>query len=145
ELRSEIAPDLPSCLVGDPGRIQQMLLNLVENAIRFTSQGGILLRLYLAEAGFWGIEVADTGPGIPPEAQGDIFEPFRPGEESPTPQHEGVGLGLAIVKQLALMMGGDVHLASEAGRGSRFTVRLPLATCKPTTAADALPAEFEPG
>jgi signal transduction histidine kinase len=101
--------------------------------------------LYLAEAGFWEIEVADTGPGIPPEVQGDIFEPFRRGDESPTSQHDGMGLGLAIVKQLALLMGGDVHLASEAGRGSRFTVRLPLSACKQAVAIDALPIELEPG
>lgn len=127
ELCSEIAPDLPSCLVGDADRIQQILLNLVENAIKFTSEGSVLLRLYLPGDGFWGIQVSDTGPGIPPEVQGYIFEAFRRGDESTTREKTGVGLGLSIVKQLAVLMGGDVQLASEMGRGSCFTVRLPLA------------------
>jgi signal transduction histidine kinase len=126
-LSSEIASDLPSCLVGDPDRIQQVLLNLMENAIKFTPEGTVSLRLYVPGPGYWAAQVCDTGPGIPPDMQGYIFDAFRCGDESTTREQKGVGLGLSIVKQLTLLMGGDVQLDSEMGRGSCFTVRLPLA------------------
>lgn len=126
ELSAEITPGLPTCLWGDPDRIQQILLNLVENAIKFSPSGQVSVRLYPAGTNFWGMQVRDTGPGIPPEFQQYIFEPFRRGDESTTREQNGVGLGLSIVKQLALLMGGSVELASEVGQGSCFTVLLPL-------------------
>lgn len=126
ELSAEITPGLPTCLWGDPDRIQQILLNLVENAIKFSPSGQVSVRLYPAGTDFWGIQVRDTGPGIPPEFQQYIFEPFHRGDESTTREQNGVGLGLSIVKQLALLMGGSVELASEVGQGSCFTVLLPL-------------------
>jgi signal transduction histidine kinase/Tfp pilus assembly protein PilN len=126
ELTGEIAPDLPAELVGDVQRIQQIMVNLVENAIKFTREGGVHIRLYLPDDARWAIEISDTGSGIPPEAQKRIFEPFRRVDDSPTREQAGVGLGLSIVKQVTTLMGGEVCLSSEIGRGSSFTVLLPL-------------------
>jgi signal transduction histidine kinase len=125
-LVSEIDDDLPKTLSGDPMRLQQILANLISNAIKFTPDGGISVRLYRSDPAHWAMQVTDTGPGILKEAQTYIFEPFRQVDGSMTRQHQGSGLGLSIVKQLANLMGGDVILESEVGQGSIFTVRLPL-------------------
>jgi signal transduction histidine kinase len=125
-LVSDIAPDVPTILFGDPMRLQQILANLISNAIKFTSAGSIHVRVYLHDPEHWAIQVIDTGPGILKEAQAYIFEPFRQVDGSMTRQHQGSGLGLSIVKQLANLMGGTVVLESEVGRGSTFTVWLPL-------------------
>jgi signal transduction histidine kinase/ActR/RegA family two-component response regulator len=131
-LRREIAPrllDLP--LVGDALRIQQILLNLVNNAIKFTEQGGVTLRADIrAESDndvLIGIEVVDTGIGIPPDAVQRVFEPFEQADSSTTRQHGGTGLGLAICRQLVKLMGGDVAVTSVPGQGSTFALTLRLA------------------
>lgn len=125
-LVSQIAPDMPVSLIGDRERIQQILFNLVSNALKFTEHGGVSVNIYRANAAYWAIEVSDTGPGIPPEAQTYIFEAFRQVDGSVTRRHGGVGLGLSIVKQLVDLMGGQVSLESSQGQGSIFTVILPL-------------------
>jgi signal transduction histidine kinase len=125
-LISEIADDMPPTLSGDPMRLQQILANLISNAIKFTPDGSISVRLYRPDPAHWAMQVTDTGPGILKEAQAYIFEPFRQVDGSMTRKHQGSGLGLSIVRQLANLMGGDVLLESEVGRGSIFTVRLPL-------------------
>ena len=125
-LISEIADDVPTTLFGDPMRLQQILANLISNAIKFTPDGGISVRLYRPDPAHWAMRVADTGPGILKEAQIYIFEPFRQVDGSMTRQHQGSGLGLSIVKQLTHLMGGEVTLESEVGQGSIFTVCLPL-------------------
>lgn len=130
ELTTEIAPDLPAQLRGDAQRIHQIVMNLVDNAIKFTSKGRVHVRLYLADDAHWGIEVSDTGLGIAPELQERIFEPFRQVDESATREQGGVGLGLSIVRQLVTLMAGEVRLDSEPGRGSTFTVLLPLVTAE---------------
>jgi signal transduction histidine kinase len=125
-LTTELADDLPSFLLGDRDRLQQILVNLVGNAIKFTENGQIDVRLFRPDASHWAIRVADTGMGIPREAQAYIFEPFRQVDGSLTRQHGGTGLGLTIVQQLVHLMGGEIKLESEIGRGSTFTIVLPL-------------------
>lgn len=123
---TSIAPDLPPVLAGDDSRLYQILINLVGNAIKFTPSGAVRVRLYCPDAERWAMEVSDSGPGIPPEARQYIFEPFQQLDSSMTREHRGTGLGLSIAKHLAELMGGSIALDSEVGRGSVFTVRLPL-------------------
>lgn len=125
-ISASVAEDVPTRILGDPQRLQQILINLVGNAIKFTDTGNVGVRIYLPEPGKWALEVSDTGCGIPKEAHSYIFEPFRQVDGSPTRKYPGSGLGLSIVKQLTSMMGGEVRLESEVGRGSTFTVVLPL-------------------
>jgi signal transduction histidine kinase len=125
-LTSQIAADTPRILFGDPNRVQQILTNLVGNAIKFTETGSVEVSLYRPDARYWAMQVSDTGPGIPPEAQQYIFEPFRQVDGSMTRLHKGSGLGLSIVKELTTLIGGQVMVESEPGRGSAFTVLLPL-------------------
>ena len=119
-----LADDLPATLHTDATRLRQVLNNLLNNAVKFTDAGSVSLRVF-HEAGEIGFAVADTGPGIPAEAQGLVFEKFKQLEQFVTRTHAGTGLGLALVKQLVECMGGRVTLASEVGVGSTFTVYFP--------------------
>ena len=125
-----IAPGLPESFFGDSGRVRQVMVNLVGNAIKFTSRGGVAVRTggRLEPSGKWNveIEVEDTGIGIPPEKLGVIFDQFVQADASTTRLYGGTGLGLSISRSLALMMGGDLTVASSVGRGSIFRARLPL-------------------
>ncbi len=123
---THLSPELPTVLYGDERRLQQLLVNLIGNAIKFTKKGEVKVSFFLANAAQWGIQVADTGPGIPKEAQTYIFEPFRQVDGSMTREHRGTGLGLSIVKQLLSLMKGEIALESEVGKGSIFTVLLPV-------------------
>ena len=117
-------------LTVDPMRLRQILLNLLSNACKFTKQGEVtLLARKVIDQGNW-IEftVSDTGIGMTPEQQAKLFEEFTQADSSTARQYGGTGLGLAITRKLARMMGGDVTLTSEAGKGSTFTVRLPAST-----------------
>ena len=123
-------------LTVDPMRLRQILLNLLSNACKFTKQGEVtLLARKLVNEGHW-IEfaVSDTGIGMTPEQQAKLFEEFTQADSSTARQYGGTGLGLAITRKLARMMGGDVTLTSEAGKGSTFTVRLPADTDMPAEA-----------
>ena len=123
-------------LTVDPMRLRQILLNLLSNACKFTKQGEVtLLARKLVNEGSW-IEfaVSDTGIGMTPEQQAKLFEEFTQADSSTARQYGGTGLGLAITRKLARMMGGDVTLTSEAGKGSTFTVRLPAITDVPAGA-----------
>ncbi len=128
ELSSHIADDVPTTLFGDRQRLHQVLSNLVDNAIKFTKQGSVIVRVYLPDESHWALAVSDTGPGIPIEAQAYVFDPFRQIDNSITREHVGVGLGLSIVEQLVTLMGGEITLESKVGQGSTFTVVLPLVT-----------------
>jgi signal transduction histidine kinase len=118
--------NLPETVLGDKARIEQILSNLVVNAIKYTDTGNIWVRAYKVNATHWGIEVKDTGIGIAPEHLDHVFEPFRQTDESSSRQYGGVGLGLAIVQQLVAAMNGTVEVKSKFGQGSRFTVALPI-------------------
>ena len=116
----------------DPGKLRQILYNLLSNAIKFTPEGGRVTLRTRAEGRFVVVEVQDTGIGIAEEDRETIFEKFRqakaPGQSENvlTREHQGTGLGLSIVRELTKLLGGDVHLESQTGQGSTFTVRIPL-------------------
>ncbi|MBK9926123.1 MAG: PAS domain-containing protein [Anaerolineales bacterium] len=125
-LTSEIDDSLPELLIGDPARLQQILVNLVNNAIKFTDVGEVSVRLFRSDVAKWGIEVTDTGRGIPPSELPHIFDTFRQVEGAATRTKGGFGLGLAIVKQLVGIMNGSVNVSSELDLGTTFTITLPL-------------------
>ncbi len=116
----------------DPGKLKQILYNLLSNAIKFTPEGGRVVLRARAEGRFVVIDVQDTGIGIAEDDRETIFEKFRqaklPGqaENVLTREHQGTGLGLSIVRELTKLLGGDVHLDSQPGQGSTFTVRVPM-------------------
>ncbi|TVR22616.1 MAG: PAS domain S-box protein [Anaerolineaceae bacterium] len=117
---------LPETIVGDEGRIKQIIINLVSNAIKFTDEGSVTVDVALYDRQNWRITVADTGIGIAPHLQETIFDEFRQAETGM--ERGGTGLGLAIVRKLALMMGGNIRLNSELGKGSAFVVTFPIIT-----------------
>ena len=121
------SPDNLGTLTVDPMRLRQILLNLLSNACKFTKQGGVKLRVKKVVDGRNWIEiaVADTGIGMTAEQQAKLFEEFTQADSSTARQYGGTGLGLAITRKLARMMGGDVTVTSEPGKGSVFTLRLP--------------------
>jgi signal transduction histidine kinase len=114
-------------VTADPMRLKQILLNLLSNACKFTKQGEVALRARRIADGCDWIEfaVADTGIGMTPEQQAKLFEEFTQADSSTAQRYGGTGLGLAITRKLARMMGGDVTVESEPGKGSVFIVRLP--------------------
>src|SRR5580704_7579584 len=145
DLSFDIGPQIP-LLVQDSVKIQQILDNLLSNAIKFTPEGGrVRLRANRVDDLFFEIVVEDTGIGIPLNEQAMIFEKFRQGHTLPgqsdamTREYGGTGLGLSIVKELSKLLGGEVSVVSEFGRGSTFTVRLPMRLDeRPLAASDPL-------
>lgn len=125
-LTVDIAPDLPQSITHDPVRIQQILVNLVSNAIKFTPAGSVSVTLASPNPVWWTITVKDTGIGIPPEAHALIFEPFGQVDGSMTRRQRGTGLGLSIVSQIVQLMGGTISLTSIPDQGSEFIISLPL-------------------
>ncbi len=129
----DLASELPQYVRGDPGRFKQILYNLIGNAIKFTEKGHVVLRVNRLPEGHaekigLRLSVEDTGIGIPSDKLGYIFEKFAQGEESTTRRFGGTGLGLAISRRLVRMMGGDIAVSSELGRGTVFTYDLWLQT-----------------
>ncbi len=131
DLDAHIQPDLPP-MHQDQARVQQVLNNLLSNAIKFTPEGGrITVSVRRDDANFLVLDVSDTGVGIAEEDQQTIFEKFRQGKtampsgDAMTREYSGSGLGLSIVKELCRLLGGEVLLQSELGKGSTFTIRLP--------------------
>jgi signal transduction histidine kinase len=112
-------------IYGDEEAVSKIAINLLGNAIKFTEQGRVNLAL-AREDGKWEIVVEDTGIGIPPHAREFIFEEFRQVDQSSRRKYGGTGLGLAIVQRYARAMGGSVTVQSEVGKGSTFTVTLPV-------------------
>jgi signal transduction histidine kinase len=125
-LTSEIDPNLPDTLNGDAARLQQILLNLVTNAVKFTEQGSIRVRLFHPSEDKWGIVVSDTGEGISPSEIPHIFDTFRQVDGAATRVHGGFGLGLSIVKQLVNLMNGQIDVQSRERQGTTFMITLPL-------------------
>ncbi len=136
ELRSLVHEGVPRSLWGDEGKLRQILLNLVGNAVKFTEQGFIEVTVSPGSAGdeemLLRFEVRDTGPGIPPEGIKKLFQSFSQVNASTKRKYGGTGLGLAISRKLAEMMGGEIGVESEVGRGSTFwfTVKLRTAPSK---------------
>ena len=130
ELASQVDPEVPTPLRGDPGRLRQILFNLVGNALKFTERGKVVVRVSLDSRDDGAVtvrfSVRDTGIGIPVEAQAKIFDSFTQADESTTRKFGGTGLGLTISRQLVEMMGGTIRVESEPGKGADFifTVRL---------------------
>lgn len=128
DFQTHVDPQLPPVIVGDPERLKQIALNLISNAIKFTDEGHVKVSLLCRDRDAWELIVSDTGVGIPPHAQEYIFEEFRQVDGTTQRKHGGSGLGLAIVRHLTLIMGGNIRVQSEVGKGSTFTARLPLIT-----------------
>jgi PAS domain S-box-containing protein len=146
ELVAGIDEDVPTAVVGDPGRLRQVLINLLGNAVKFTDRGTVAVRTRMAgqspEKVSMRFEVSDTGVGIPSDQQQRLFEPFQQGDSSSTRRHGGTGLGLAISRQIVEMMDGEIGVRSEPGAGSTFWF---TATLEPQHAAATIrPADLEP-
>ena len=130
ELASDIHADVPDALVGDPGRLRQIVINLASNALKFTERGKVTLSVQVKSRTKKDIELhfilSDTGIGIPADKQSQIFEPFKQADGSMTRKYGGTGLGLAICSELVELMGGRIWVESELGKGShfQFTVRM---------------------
>ena len=151
-LRCELAPQLPARLLGDPGRLRQVLINLLGNAVKFTEQGSVVLHIRPGPDGMVTFTIADTGIGIPPDKLDAIFEAFSQEDSSITRRYGGTGLGLAITSRLVDAMQGRIWVDSLPGQGSQFHVALPLiaegleelppsATCDSvTTVTEAVPS-----
>jgi CheY-like chemotaxis protein len=129
QLACTIPANLPKALVGDSGRLRQILTNLIGNAVKFTEKGEVGVSIQAIEvdtaSAFIGFEISDTGIGIPPDKQHHVFDAFAQADGSTTRRYGGTGLGLSIASQLCEMMGGTIEVTSEPGRGStfRFTAR----------------------
>jgi signal transduction histidine kinase/CheY-like chemotaxis protein len=145
DLLVQYPPGLPRHFTGDGGRIRQVVTNLVGNAVKFTARGQVLIAVQSVgediQSPLMQISVSDTGIGIPQDKIGSLFAKFSQADTSTTRRYGGTGLGLAISKQLAQLMGGSVDVQSEVGRGSTFSLTLPLPlyagpSTQPVPAAD---------
>jgi PAS domain S-box-containing protein len=126
QFKATLDPAMPPILDGDERRLKQILINLISNAVKFTEQGSVEAHIDKVDDSWWTISITDTGIGIPPNALTFLFEEFRQVDNSLQRRYEGTGLGLAIVRRLVTLMGGTIRVASELGKGSTFTVQLPL-------------------
>ncbi|MFN4175862.1 ATP-binding protein [Phenylobacterium sp.] len=150
DLDLEVDPQLPGHVLGDETRVRQIILNLLSNALKFTEAGQVALVLrpgaHADGEGAVEILVRDTGPGMTPEQVARLFRPFSQAEASTARRYGGTGLGLSICRQLASMMGGDISVESEPGRGSTFRVWLPLpaAEAGPVEVREAEPLALAP-
>ncbi len=153
ELVVRIAPGLPDKLIGDPGRIRQILTNLVGNAVKFTEHGHVMVDINWrkvdpvndADRLAISIAVQDTGIGIPADKQDAIFEKFSQVDGSSTRKHEGTGLGLAIATRLVEMMGGKIELESEVGVGSTFSFTVEMDVDGQSSSTLDAPSDLLPG
>lgn len=147
-LSMAVHPDIPKKMMGDAGRIRQVLINLVGNALKFTQNGHVQIHMQAEaiECG-WNVlmGVKDTGAGMTPELQARVFDKFTQGDASSTRKHGGAGLGLAISKQLVELMGGAISVSSEVGKGTSFQFNIILpAMDEPETVSAVIPAQDKP-
>ena len=138
DLAARIAPGMPQAILADPVRLNQILSNLVNNALKFTEQGQVLISMHV-ESGDLVMAVSDSGIGIPQKKLNTLFEAFSQADQSVTRKFGGTGLGLAICKRLAEAMGGSIGVKSELGKGSVFWVRLPIEVSRPALALPHVP------
>ncbi|HEX4609992.1 MAG TPA: response regulator [Urbifossiella sp.] len=124
---ARVAPDCPGAIETDRQRLEQVLKNLLSNALKFTEQGSVAFEMSPAAGGRVAFAVRDTGIGIPAQQQGIVFEAFRQADGTTNRKYGGTGLGLSISRELTRLLGGEIALVSEPGRGSTFTVTLPAA------------------
>jgi signal transduction histidine kinase len=124
KLVTEFAPDIP-LLKTDRDKLKQSVLNLLSNAVKFTEKGEIKLAAW-RDNGNVKLTVSDTGIGMKKEALDLIFEEFRQADMSSTRRYGGTGLGLAIVRRFITLMGGEITVESEVGKGSKFTITIPM-------------------
>jgi two-component system, sensor histidine kinase len=140
----EVAPDIPASVYGDPTRLRQIVLNLLSNALKFTPAGSVSLRLWSepqsGDRVRLNFEVADTGIGMDAAAQSRLFKNFSQADSSTTRRYGGTGLGLVISKRLINMMGGDIQVRSELGKGSCFSFFVEADVCSPSPATASLAA-----
>lgn len=135
EFKTNLDAELPPLLIGDEKRIEQVVINLLSNAFKFTEQGAVTLKISSdSDTQTWSLAVTDTGIGIPAHALDVIFEQFRQVDNSSTRIYQGAGLGLAITRHLVQMMDGKIKVESTVGAGSTFTVTLPMVIPEPTPA-----------
>ena len=140
---TDISPEIPATLVGDPVRLRQVLANLVGNAIKFTNEGHVMVAIdpesISDDEAVLQFQVMDTGIGIPADKQDLVFEPFRQADGSTTRHFGGTGLGLTISQQLVTMMGGGIWVDSLPGQGStfHFTAKLGVGEMIPQVATGA--------
>lgn len=139
EIAVAVRAGAPTRVIGDDGRLRQILFNLAGNATKFADTGGVMLEFAPRGADRVRFVVRDTGPGIAPDKQAQIFEEFAQADAGIARRHGGAGLGLAIVRKLAQAMGGEVGLVSRPGHGSSFWVELPLTAAADAPAPLALP------
>ena len=127
EFHYVISENMPISIVGDSQRLKQILVNLISNAIKFTEVGRITVNIAVLPSNTeWIMQVIDTGPGIPEESLGTVFEPFKQLANAHKSLRKGYGLGLSIARQLIRLMGGNISLESALGKGTTFTITLPL-------------------
>jgi signal transduction histidine kinase/CheY-like chemotaxis protein len=145
----DLAPDCPAWVRGDPGRLRQVLINLIGNAVKFTPSGSIHVTVGAAsmlEQNMVRFEIRDTGIGVAPDKLKSIFDAFTQADGSTTRRFGGTGLGLTITQRLVNLMSGRIRVESQVGRGSCFRVELPMERCaEPAPAEDARPAAALPG
>jgi CheY-like chemotaxis protein/CHASE3 domain sensor protein len=134
----QLDPTLPPNLATDPRRLQQILKNLIANAIKFTDQGGVTVRIFLTPTGQIAFAVTDTGIGIAPAQQQTIFGAFQQADGTTSRRYGGTGLGLSISQQLAQLLSGAIAVQSQPGQGSTFTLYLPQSYTAPPGAAPGM-------
>lgn len=135
---SHISPDVPDSFMVDPGRLRQILFNLLGNAIKMTEVGGVLVTARCEKAGEVIVMVEDTGPGMDEGMVERLFREFEQSEERKRRPDEGAGLGLAITRRLIVAMGGDISVETQPGKGATFSVRLPVSEPEPSSEDSAV-------
>ncbi|HEY0715834.1 MAG TPA: ATP-binding protein, partial [Polyangia bacterium] len=159
EFQTELASELPRFIRTDDMRLRQVLRNLLSNALKFTEKGSVRLKIFVADRPDWSVEneilnnagtvigfsVIDTGIGIAKEKQKIVFEAFQQADGGTSRKYGGTGLGLAISREIATLLGGELHLASEPGVGSTFTLYLPVEYAVRARPARSLPASSYSG
>jgi signal transduction histidine kinase len=134
QLRAELADDLPTLVVADERRLRQVLLNLLDNAVKFTPAGPVVLRIGWALPGRLSVEVVDSAKRLQPAQAARLFQPFEQAGDARS-RSEGTGLGLSICRQLVRLMGGEIELDAAPDGGNRFRFTIDAATLPPITQA----------